>query len=165
MVSIEIQRIVLHLVLAAICVFIESSCAKCTSSTVTIVCVENRLVVTGDSICIAEIIKTAPCWSDSEQIDIFALNKVIFDDDIDKRGQNVNITIFSPTWEIIPIIIIKKHHDTYKQLRYIRFNTSTEFNFFGMSMDKINRGYLKFSFDGDEKQIKMMVNNGEFNCY
>lgn len=52
-------------------------------------CTRNGLLfIKGDIISIAEVIKTEPCWSEASQIDIFALNKVIFDDDIDKRNVN-----------------------------------------------------------------------------
>ena len=160
MIFIKFERILFHLILA-VCVFIQCTWAKCTSATIVIICTHNgsrdHLLVSGDSISIADIIKTAPCWSDAKQINIFALNKIFFDADIDKRGQNVNITIFSPTWEIIPSPLT----ESYTRRHLVRLDTNTEFNFFGMSIEKINRDNLKFQVEGDKNRIRMMVNNSE----
>lgn len=63
----------------------------------------NRIRVKGDFISIRHVIETASeCWSSAKQIEIFALNTVFIDADIDKRDENVNFTIISPTWQIIP---------------------------------------------------------------
>lgn len=67
----------------------------------TITCTSNRLIVKGNFISINEMIKTASCWTKVKFIDIFALNKVFIDADIDKSGQNVTLAIISPKWEII----------------------------------------------------------------
>lgn len=66
----------------------------------TIECTENRVRVKGDFISIRHAM-AADCWSDAKQIDIFALNTVFIDADIDRRDENVNFTIVSPTWQII----------------------------------------------------------------
>lgn len=122
-------------------------------------CTRNGLLfIKGDIISIAEVIKTAPCWSEASQIDIFALNKVIFDDDIDKRNVfNVNITIFSPSWEIVPPPSATEN----QKHRQIRLNANFEFNFFGMSITKDDGEQLQFSVDGDKNRIQMMFNNGK----
>lgn len=126
-----------------------------TESNVTIDCAQRRLTVKGDSISIAEVINLAKCWSEARQIDIFALNTVIFDDDIDKREQqHVNITIISPTWEIIPFLT--KNHTQ----RRILLNARHEFNLVGMCMNKINGEQLEFHVDGQNNETNVW-NNGK----
>lgn len=62
----------------------------------------NRIRIVGDFISIRHAIATATdCWSMAKQIDIFALNTVFIDADIDKRDDTINVTIVSPTIEII----------------------------------------------------------------
>lgn len=66
-------------------------------------CSANRIRVKGDFISIRHVIETAAdCWANATKIDLFALNTVFIDADIDKRDENVNFTIISPAWEIIP---------------------------------------------------------------
>lgn len=65
------------------------------------VCASNRLIVKGNFLKISEIIPNASCWPQIKFIDIFALNKVFIDADINKSGRNVSLSIVSPTWEII----------------------------------------------------------------
>lgn len=66
------------------------------------VCASNRLIVKGNFLKISEIIPNASCWPQIKFIEIFALNKVFIDADINKSGRNVSLSIISPTWEIIP---------------------------------------------------------------
>lgn len=67
--------------------------------------VDNRIRVKGDFISIRHVMERIAiddCWIKARQIDILALNTVFIDADIDKRDDNVNFTIISPTWQIIP---------------------------------------------------------------
>lgn len=157
---IRIQEYFLRVLVAEIVIGAFANCADVNpTSIIAIDCVENRLVVKGDSISIADLIKTAKCWSDAKQIDIFALNTVIFDDDIDKRKQNVNITIISPTWEIIPFLTKNQTQ------RQILLNSSHEFNFMGMCISKINGEQLQFHIDDDDNRQINVYNNGKSNIY
>lgn len=142
--------------LAAITAFCASVNAD-SSLNITINCrqLEHRhLIVKGDSISIAEVIKTAKCWSEAKQIDIFALNTVIIDDDIDIREQNVNITIISPTLEIIPFLTKNQTQ------RQIHFNARQESNVVCMCIDKINGEQLQFHADGDNNRMNV-YNSGK----
>lgn len=61
-----------------------------------------RIRVMGDFVSVRHAIDTAvDCWSMAGQIEIFALNTVFIDADIDKRDTNINLTIIAPTVEII----------------------------------------------------------------
>lgn len=127
------------------------------SSNITINCKESehgQLIIKGDSISIAEVIKTAKCWPEARQIDIFALDTVIFDDDIDVRERNVNITIISPTLEIIPFLTKNQTQ------RQIHFNARQESNFVSMCIDKINGEQLQFQVDGDNNPLNV-YNSGK----
>lgn len=152
---IQIQESLLRVIftLAVIVVLFERATAE-SSSNITINCARRRLVVKGDSISIADVISSAKCWSEAKQIDIHALNTVFFDEDIDKREQNVNITIISPTWEIIPFLTKNQTQ------RQILLNARHEINFIGMCIDKINEDQLKLHVDGDDNQI-IVYNNGK----
>lgn len=125
-----------------------------TSANITINCAHRRLTVQGDSISIAEVIASAKCWSDAKQIDIYALDTVIFDEDIDKREQSINITIIAPTWEIIPFLTKNQTQ------RQIFLNARHEVNFVGMCIDKINEDQLQFHVDGDNNQTNV-YNSGK----
>lgn len=127
------------------------------SANITIDCKQSehgQLIVRGDSISLAEVIKTAKCWPEARQIDIFALNTVIFDDDIDMREHNVNITIISPTLEIIPFLTKNQTQ------RQIHFNARQESNFVSMCIDKINGEQLQFHADGIDNRLNV-YNSGK----
>lgn len=156
--SIQVQGSFLRVIFALILIgaFCESASAE-SSLNITIACNQSehtQLIVRGDSISIAEVIKTAKCWSEAEQIDIFALNTVIFDDDIDVRERNVNITIISPTLEIIPFLTKNQTQ------RQIHFNARQESNFVSMCIDKINSDQLQFHVEGDNNRINV-YNSGK----
>lgn len=126
------------------------------NSNITIDCTPDSLLVKGNTISIAEVIKTARCWRQAKQIDIFGLDKVIFDDDIDRRGQHVNLSIFAPTWEIIP-------PSTNNQVqRKILFNAQFEFNFFGISLTKTNGEQIQFKIDGNVKRLQKFDVDGKY---
>lgn len=156
--SIQIQGYFLRIafvsiIIAAVCTERVTAESK---SNLTIDCTHRRLVVNGDSISIADVINSAKCWSEAKQIDIYALNTVIFDEDIDKREQNVNITIISPTWEIIPFLTKNQTQ------RRILLSARHEFNFMGMCLTKINGDQLQFHVDGAENHTNI-YNNGNQN--
>lgn len=153
--SIQVQGPFLRIIFALVVISVFSGSVNADStSNITIDCVHKRLVVKGDSISIAEVIKSAKCWSEAKQIDIFALNTVILDDDIDKREQNVNITIISPTLEIIQFLTKNQTQ------RQIHFNARHEINFVSMCIEKINGEQLQFVVDGDENRINV-YNSGK----
>lgn len=68
-------------------------------------CNRNHSIVKGDFISLRRAIENQTCWSNANRIEFFALNKIFIDTDIDKRGLDVNLTIISPIWEIIPSTI------------------------------------------------------------
>lgn len=146
----------IQIISTLVAIFVLIGCAYANPiSFFTIDCTQNRLLVDGDTISIAEVIKTAHGWAHAQQIDIFGLDKVIFDDDIDKRGQHVNITIFAPTWEIIPTPTNNQSQ------REILLNTRYRFNFFGTCLTKINGDLLQFKIDGDKKRLKKFNIDGK----
>lgn len=157
MTSIKIQRIAFHLLLVAV------HCALIESTTVTIICTENHLLVTGDLISIDDARKSAPCWSKSGKIDIFALNKVVLDTEINEHDRNVTITTFSPKWEILPLTKISRGYDyfVYKEPRFIYFNDSADFNLFCMTMDKINGKYLRLQSTTWRNRPTLQIINGK----
>lgn len=59
---------------------------------------ENKLRVKGYNVLISDVMKSN-CWSSASYVEIFALNKVFFDADIDKPSTSLHIT--SPIWEIV----------------------------------------------------------------
>lgn len=86
----------------------------------TIICSSNKLMMKGNFISINEMIKRANCWTTVKFIDIFALNKVFIDADIDNRGQNVSLSIISPIWEIVPLNGNKRYfHLTGKNASFV----------------------------------------------
>lgn len=60
----------------------------------------NRLIVNGFIVVLSEIIKHS-CWDDAKSIEIYALSKVFIDAHITRYGQNLNLTIISPVWEVV----------------------------------------------------------------
>lgn len=65
------------------------------------ICPENdNLSVTGYTVRISDVIKNAKCWKEAKLIQIFALDKVIIDADIDKIGKNATVAIIAPSWRI-----------------------------------------------------------------
>lgn len=65
-------------------------------------CSANKLVVESLVVFISDVIKDAECWSTASVIDIYAVEKVFVDVDIDKAQAGAYLTIISPKWEIIP---------------------------------------------------------------
>lgn len=66
----------------------------------TAICSSQKLVVKGNDIKISDVLNVT-CIKNSKFVEIFALNKLIFDADINKTGQNAEMSIIAPTWEII----------------------------------------------------------------
>lgn len=58
-----------------------------------------NLTVTGYNVKISDAV-SADCWSEAEIIEIFALNSVIIDEDIDRKGDGIRLLIVAPTWEV-----------------------------------------------------------------
>lgn len=63
-------------------------------------CVNNKLVVTGQNIKLSHAMETV-CKKPIKYIEVFALNKLYIDIDIDKTGQSVQISLIAPIWEIV----------------------------------------------------------------
>lgn len=121
---------------------------------------DGSLLITGDVISISEVIESVECWRNANRINIFALNKVIFDNDIDKRHVlTVNMTIFAPTWEIQPPPPSASETENQTQRRVL-LNANVEFHFVGVCAEKINGERLRFDVEGDESRVRTMINNG-----
>lgn len=152
----QIQRNFLRIIFvqAIIAVFGQFVTAESISN-LTIDCAQRRLVVTGDTVSIADVISSAKCWSDAKQINIYALTTVIIDNDIDKRAQNVNITIISPTFEIIPFLTKNQTE------RRIILDAQHEFNFVCICLTKINGDQFQFHVDGVENRTNL-YNSGKY---
>lgn len=63
-------------------------------------CPSDRLIVKAYVISISNVV-ALECWSKAKFIDIFALNKVFIDADIDKSSIRAEMSIIAPTWEVI----------------------------------------------------------------
>lgn len=63
-------------------------------------CISNKLVVTGQNIKLSKVMQIL-CRKPIQYIEVFALNKLYIDTDIDKTGQSVQISLISPIWEIV----------------------------------------------------------------
>lgn len=63
----------------------------------------NRSLITGYIVRLSDVIKNTNCWNESMEIDIFALDKVVFDDDIEKKWNlpgPMQLSIISPSWVV-----------------------------------------------------------------
>lgn len=63
-------------------------------------CSSNKIMVKGFDIKISEVL-AMECIGTAKFIEIFALNKLIIDADIDKEGFNAQLSVIAPTFEII----------------------------------------------------------------
>lgn len=65
-------------------------------------CSSSKFIVRGYNVKLSEVL-ASNCWLDATNnvIEIFALNKVFLDADIDKTGQKAQLSIIAPIWEII----------------------------------------------------------------
>lgn len=78
---------------------------------------DDKLIVKGYVVLMSKVIE-AECWSTAKFIDIFALNKVFIDVDVDKNRKQAAISIISPIWEII-LSEIEKYEQKYKRISMI----------------------------------------------
>lgn len=70
-------------------------------SNIVISCSSNKLIVHGYNVKLSEVLSSS-CWSNNiNSMEIFALNKVFVDADIDKTGQKAELSIISPIWDVI----------------------------------------------------------------
>lgn len=58
-----------------------------------------KLVAKGLNVKISDVLK-APCMKEAIYIEVFALNKLSIDADIDKSGKQAQIILIAPAWEI-----------------------------------------------------------------
>lgn len=58
-----------------------------------------KLTVTGKTIKISDVL-VIPCYDYTHLIEVFALNKLIIDVDINKTGKGAQISLIAPAWEI-----------------------------------------------------------------
>lgn len=63
-------------------------------------CDAGKLLAKGYNVKISDVVK-AECWPSAKTIDIFALDTVYIDMDIDKTGAGVQLSIIASTWEIV----------------------------------------------------------------
>lgn len=65
-------------------------------------CSSSKFIVRGYNVKLSEVIASS-CWLNATNnlIEIFALNKIFIDADIDKTGHKVELSIIAPIWEII----------------------------------------------------------------
>lgn len=63
-------------------------------------CAANQLIVRGYNIKLSDVVKIE-CLERATFIEVFALNKLFVDVDIDKTGQKAQISLIAPTWEIV----------------------------------------------------------------
>lgn len=62
-------------------------------------CESGKLVVKGFNVKISDVTKLE-CYNGAKYIEIFTLNKLFFDDNIEKIDDSVHLSIISPIWEI-----------------------------------------------------------------
>lgn len=63
-------------------------------------CSPEKLIVKGNVVKISDVLNVT-CMGKANYIEMFALDKIIIDADIDKTGQNAQISLIAPTWEIV----------------------------------------------------------------
>ncbi|XP_031636416.1 uncharacterized protein LOC116349220 [Contarinia nasturtii] len=62
-------------------------------------CQSKEMTVTGYKLRMSDILNS-PCWEDATYIEIFAINQLFIDQDIDKVGKVVQLSIIAPVWNI-----------------------------------------------------------------
>lgn len=65
-------------------------------------CIDDRLIVTVFDVNMSDVVKIE-CTKEPKFIEIFAINKLTVDADIDKSGLNVQLSIIAPIWEIVGV--------------------------------------------------------------
>ncbi|XP_055847846.1 uncharacterized protein LOC129913287 [Episyrphus balteatus] len=58
------------------------------------------MIVKGFNIKMSDVVKI-DCWSQANNIQIFALNRIFLDTSIDKTGEETQLSIIAPTWEVL----------------------------------------------------------------
>lgn len=86
---------------------------------ITPTCLSNKITVHGRYVKISNVIQVE-CWQLVKEIEIFALNKVFIDADIDKTGREVKLSIIAPIWDIIGYrkIILNLEDGKYQPILY-----------------------------------------------
>lgn len=70
---------------------------SCLNDLRTISCTGDKLLVKGVVVFISDVIRDAECWPTATSIDIYAIDKVFIDANIDAKAKEAKITIISPT--------------------------------------------------------------------
>lgn len=80
-----------------------------------VICTSNKLVVKGNKIHISEILNIT-CLNEAKFIELFALDTIVIDENFDRTGQNVQLSIIAPKWLIIGDrqIILDGKNETWK---------------------------------------------------
>lgn len=60
---------------------------------------DNRLTISGSRVQMSNVVKHKD-WNDAVFIDIFAIDEIVFDANIDKSGKSARITILAPNWNV-----------------------------------------------------------------
>lgn len=63
-------------------------------------CSSTELLVKGYNVKINDVVNSN-CWAQKKTIQIFAMNKLYIDIDIDETGNELQLSMIAPTWEII----------------------------------------------------------------
>lgn len=82
----------------------------------TVICSANKLVVQGYDVKISSVVN-ASCFGKVKFIEVFALNNLCFDVDLDATGRQVQLSLIAPIWIIIDerqIILNGKNGDEHK---------------------------------------------------
>lgn len=76
------------------------SVIKQTNTSLTVSCLGDTLTVSGHIVRISRV-QALKCWNETKNIEIYAFNKLYFDNDIDLTGRDAKLSIVAPTWKII----------------------------------------------------------------
>lgn len=72
-------------------------------------CTSNELIVKGHVISISKIV-ALECWSRVKSIDVLVTNRILVDADINKNGEQAELSIIAPTWQIVLTGTEKERH-------------------------------------------------------
>lgn len=82
------------------CKTIRAVLTEALSDVINSTCTSNRLVASGINVKLSDVIKI-DCFRSAEFVEIYALNKLFIDADIDKSGQECQMSLFGQTWDVI----------------------------------------------------------------
>lgn len=78
----------------------KSGSNEIAGDTVNILCSSDKLVAKGYNVSIS-VVLNAKCLEKVKFVEVFALNYLFIDADIDKTGQRIQLSLIAPTWRVV----------------------------------------------------------------